>query len=113
MNSATSHEVPQNGALFTPSTSDIASPSDKVRRLKFTPLPDPLKKEQAKIAKATEIKKDQWQGKVYGEVLPDRDALADILKRVMEVEERVLKENMAVLDEEDEISEEDEPLQPT
>lgn len=39
----------------------------------------------------------------------NKDALADILQKVIKVEERVLKENLAVLEEEDEISEEDKP----
>lgn len=36
VNSATSHEVPQNGTSFTPPTGDMASPADEVRRLEFT-----------------------------------------------------------------------------
>lgn len=107
-NLATSHEVPQNGTSFTPSTGDMASPADEVRRLELTPLPNPGRKEQHKPLKAKGKRQCQWRGEVYGEMHADKDALADILQRVIKVEERVLKENLAELEEEDEISEEDE-----
>lgn len=105
VNSATSHEGPEKGTSYTPSTGDMASPADEVRRLEFTPLPNPGRKEQPKPIKISITEKGQWQGEIY-EVHADKEALADILQRVMKVEERVQKENLPVFDEEDEMLEE-------
>ncbi|KAL3979054.1 hypothetical protein ACER0C_017604 [Sarotherodon galilaeus] len=109
VNSATSQEELKKGTSVTPSTGGTASPADEVWRLEFTPLPNPGRKEQSQPVKTAGIEKPQWIGEVYGEVQADKDALADILRRVIKVEERVKKENLAVFDEEDEIEEENEP----
>lgn len=99
----------QEGLSNTPSTDEKASPADEVRRLEFTPLPNPRRREQPQSERIAERKKHKWTGEVYGEVQADKDALVDILLRVIDVEERVKRENLAVLDEEEEIEEENEP----
>ncbi|KAL3968316.1 hemicentin [Sarotherodon galilaeus] len=109
VNLATSQEKLKKGISVTPSTGGTASPADEVRRLEFTPLPTPARKEHSQPVKTAGMEKPQWIGEVYGEVQADKDALAEILQRVIKVEERVKKENLAVFDEEDEIEEENEP----
>lgn len=93
-----------NMAAQTPSRDDVTSSEDEVKTPEYQDLPTPGRQIHPKRSKKVNLKKDQWEGEVCGQMHTDRDALLKIIQRVKAVEQRVLEEDVEEVEADNEIS---------